>query len=73
MRDYVCRLLADRYDVLTAPDGLTPLSTAQEQCPDLVLTDIMMPRLDGFGLLSRFWDLLEMAPLPAQKAGEARA
>jgi signal transduction histidine kinase len=51
MRDYVRSLLADRYDVLAVPDGLTALAVAQEKNPDLVLTDIMMPGLDGFGLL----------------------
>jgi signal transduction histidine kinase len=51
MRDYVRRLLADRYDVLAVPDGLAALAAAQEQHPDLILSDIMMPGLDGFGLL----------------------
>jgi signal transduction histidine kinase len=51
MRDYVRRLLASRYEVLAVPDGLTALAAAQEKCPDLVLTDVMMPGLDGFGLL----------------------
>ena len=51
MRDYVRRLLADRYHVLAVSDGLTALRSAQEDPPDLVLTDIMMPGLDGFGLL----------------------
>jgi signal transduction histidine kinase len=51
MRDYVHRLLAERYDVLPVADGLTALSKAQEETPDLVLSDVMMPGLDGFGLL----------------------
>jgi signal transduction histidine kinase len=51
MRDYVRRLLADRYDVIAVPDGLSALAAAQEEHPDLVLTDVMMPGLDGFGLL----------------------
>ena len=51
MRDYVSRLLVDRYDVIAVPDGLAALAAAQNECPDLVLTDIMMPGLDGFGLL----------------------
>jgi len=51
MRDYVRRLLADRYDVLAVPDGLTALALAKAEPPDLVLTDVMMPGLDGFGLL----------------------
>jgi signal transduction histidine kinase len=51
MREYVRRLLAERYDVLAVPDGLTALAAAREKSPSLVLTDIMMPGLDGFGLL----------------------
>jgi PAS domain S-box-containing protein len=51
MRDYVRRLLADRYDVTAVADGREALDTARRQPPDLVLTDVMMPGLDGFGLL----------------------
>jgi signal transduction histidine kinase len=51
MRDYVRRLLAERYDVQAVPDGLAALAAANENPPDLVLTDVMMPGLDGFGLL----------------------
>jgi signal transduction histidine kinase len=51
MRDYVRRLLAERYEVLAVPDGLTALAAARGKSPSLVLTDIMMPGLDGFGLL----------------------
>jgi signal transduction histidine kinase len=51
MRDYVTRLLADTYQVLAVPDGLAALTAAQSELPDLVLSDVMMPGLDGFGLL----------------------
>ncbi len=51
MREYVRRLLAERYEVLAVPDGLTALAAAREKSPSLLLTDIMMPGLDGFGLL----------------------
>jgi PAS domain S-box-containing protein len=52
MRDYVAALLADEYSVQTAPDGQAALELATADPPDLVLTDVMMPRLDGFGLLA---------------------
>jgi signal transduction histidine kinase len=51
MRDYVSRLLADRYEVLAVSDGLAALTAAESELPDLVLSDVMMPGLDGFGLL----------------------
>jgi signal transduction histidine kinase/DNA-binding response OmpR family regulator len=51
MRDYVRRLLAERYDVEAVADGQAALDAARRQRPDLVLSDVMMPRLDGFGLL----------------------
>jgi signal transduction histidine kinase/DNA-binding response OmpR family regulator len=51
MRDYITGLLAKRYEVLTAADGRAALELAQERAPDLVLSDVMMPVLDGFGLL----------------------
>lgn len=51
MRNYIRRLLADRYDVEAVADGQAALDAARRQPPDLVLTDVMMPHLDGFGLL----------------------
>jgi signal transduction histidine kinase len=51
MRDYVRRLLADHYEVREAADGAAALQMAREEVPDLVLSDIMMPVLDGVGLL----------------------
>ena len=51
MRDYVRRLLADRYDVTAVADGPSALASARERPPDLILSDVMMPGLDGFGLL----------------------
>ena len=51
MRDYLARLLSTRFRVVTAPDGVEALALAERTPPDVVLTDVMMPRLDGFGLL----------------------
>lgn len=41
------------YDVATAMDGEEAWQMVQEQKPDLLIADIRMPRLDGFGLVER--------------------
>jgi PAS domain S-box-containing protein len=51
MRQYVVRLLAEQFRVEAVPDGEAALQAARAQPPDLILTDVMMPRLNGFGLL----------------------
>ena len=52
MREYLGGLLAG-YQVDLAPDGDAALQAALKNPPDLVLTDVMMPSLDGFGLLHK--------------------
>jgi PAS domain S-box-containing protein len=51
MRQYIVRLLAGQYTVEAVPDGQAALEAVRRQLPDLVLADVMMPRLDGFALL----------------------
>jgi PAS domain S-box-containing protein len=51
MRAYIERLLQDRFEVESAVDGLEALERVRERSPDLILSDVMMPRLDGLGLL----------------------
>jgi len=51
MRDYVRRLLSERYLVQAVADGEAALIASRENPPDLILSDVMMPRLDGYGLL----------------------
>ena len=53
MRNYVGRLLSKEYEVETVADGLAAFERAKANPPDLVLADVMMPGLDGFGLLER--------------------
>jgi PAS domain S-box-containing protein len=53
LRGYLRRLLADRYEVTAVADGQAALVAAQNSVPELILSDVMMPRLDGFGLLHR--------------------
>ena len=51
MRDYMTRLLGDRWVVDAVPDGASALERARTMRPDVVVSDVMMPGLDGFGLL----------------------
>ncbi|WP_106279186.1 response regulator [Paraburkholderia sp. BL25I1N1] len=52
LREYMSRILrAAGHDVRLATDGQAALEAARAEPPDLVLSDVMMPRLDGFGLL----------------------
>ncbi|BAZ12052.1 putative sensor protein [Calothrix sp. NIES-4071] len=51
MREYIKRLLEENYIVEAVGDGVSALAAIRQQIPDLVLTDVMMPGLDGFGLL----------------------
>jgi CheY-like chemotaxis protein len=41
------------YEIFTAPDGEAGVIAAQKNKPDLILCDISMPRLDGYGVLDR--------------------
>ena len=47
------RLAAEGYEVITASDGEEGLATARQQTPDLILLDVMMPKLDGFEVCRR--------------------
>lgn len=48
--------LAAQYNVRTAPDGEVALKMVQESPPDLIISDIMMPKMDGFALQSALQD-----------------
>jgi CheY-like chemotaxis protein len=47
----------------TAKDGLEAIEKLENDIPDLVLLDLMMPNLDGFGLLSRLRQEMQNKPL----------
>ncbi|MDH2415299.1 SpoIIE family protein phosphatase [Nocardioides sp. CER19] len=74
MRNYVAELLADSFGVVTATDGLEALEVLGKAPVDVVITDVMMPRLDGYGLLSRMKQDPLLAAVPvimlSARAGE---
>jgi signal transduction histidine kinase/DNA-binding response OmpR family regulator/serine phosphatase RsbU (regulator of sigma subunit) len=77
MREYLSRLLRPHFAVSTAADGEQALAAIERTPPDLVVTDVMMPRLDGVGLLQRLRSDPRTARLPvivlSARSGEAAA
>ncbi|MFF3500044.1 SpoIIE family protein phosphatase [Streptomyces sp. NPDC003247] len=54
MREYLTRMLTGAgYDVTTVTDGLEAFRSVRRDAPDLVVSDVMMPVLDGLGLVGR--------------------
>ncbi len=51
LREYVTQILAPYYTVEAVTDGQAALEAIHRELPDLLLSDVMMPRLDGFGLI----------------------
>jgi DNA-binding response OmpR family regulator len=55
---YSARFMAESYDVITANDGEEALATAVRERPDLIVLDVMMPKISGFDVL----DILRSTP-----------
>lgn len=55
---YSIRLTAEGYEVVSAGDGEAALAAAVREKPDLVLSDVMMPKISGFDML----DILRQTP-----------
>jgi signal transduction histidine kinase/DNA-binding NarL/FixJ family response regulator len=74
MRTYLANLLRPRYEVELASDGADALARARKDRPDLILSDVMMPALDGLGLVRELRADPAMAAVPvillSARAGE---
>ncbi|MBR3329104.1 response regulator [Candidatus Saccharibacteria bacterium] len=55
---YSIRITAEGYDVVSAGDGEEALALAVREKPDLILSDVMMPKISGFDML----DILRSTP-----------
>ena len=77
MRRYVARILEPFWDVTTAADGAAALVAVRRRRPNLILTDVMMPGLDGFALLAALRRDPQTATIPvvflSARAGEEAA
>ena len=74
MRDYLARLLDSCYEVETVTDGMAALNAVQNNPPDLILSDVMMPGMDGFTLLRSLREQPQTQEIPiillSARAGE---
>lgn len=74
MRQYVKKVLSPRFIIEVARDGEEAFDMAVRLAPDLIISDIMMPRLDGYGLLNKLKEHPELKSVPliflSARAGE---
>ena len=65
-------LTAHRYDVRTAADGLSALDTLRDWHPDLIITDLQMPEMDGIELCGEIRKLSKLPIIILSVKGEER-
>ena len=53
LRDFFRTILAERYDFYEASNGLSGYEIAKEVIPDIIITDLLMPEMDGFELCEK--------------------
>ena len=58
------QLTSHGFAVAEAPDGAAGFTAVQEQRPDCVILDLMMPVLDGFGFLKRVRSVADLQTIP---------
>ncbi len=64
IRDYIRSALSDQYRILEAVDGLHGLETAQRSKPDLIISDVMMPNMDGYDMCRALRKDKKLAHIP---------
>lgn len=53
MRSYICKYLERKYKIVEADNGLKAIDIARQLIPDLIISDVSMPKLDGYTLCER--------------------
>ena len=53
LRDFLCSVLGEDFDLATAQDGVEGLQIATATQPDIIISDVMMPRLDGYAMTAQ--------------------
>ena len=62
--DILVEALKDEYELIVAINGLEALELLEEQKPDLILLDIMMPNIDGYEVLKKLKENPDLEPIP---------
>lgn len=63
-RQMYAEFLAGAFNVTTAPDGAEALDLMRTRRPDLLITDLSLPRIDGFALIALVRQDAELAGIP---------
>lgn len=64
MNTFIASLFSDTFDVTTALDGLNGLQRAIETTPDVIICDVLMPRMDGYKLCSEVKENKDICHIP---------
>ncbi len=61
---YALKLTKEGLETITAQDGLEGIAQAKKAKPDLILLDVMLPKMDGFRVLEEMQKIKELAKTP---------
>lgn len=61
---YKVKFENEGFEVFTASDGAAGLELAQKELPDLILLDIIMPKIEGFAVLKKLKENQKTKPIP---------
>lgn len=64
LRQFMCDILSDAYHVVGVADGLMALEGMEKETPDFIITDIMMPRMDGIELIRHIKENVNTCDIP---------
>ncbi len=64
INSYIVESLSTYYQVISAHNGIIGLEKAQKHTPDLIISDVMMPEMDGFELVSKLKEDVRTSHIP---------
>lgn len=64
LRNYLKRELSDHYKIFTASNGKEGLEKAKKEIPDIIITDVIMPEMDGFMFCSKIKEDIQTSHIP---------